>query len=116
MVLPRPGQQGPVPVTDAAGGHIPAPAAQLSRFSLIAGLGGMRRVGADWAYIDALQYIGDARNSSDGHYRRTYPLYREVLWIDPYFHFAVLEGASCLGWNHGRLEAAQELLEAAMRV
>src|SRR5262245_5189993 len=63
---------------------------ELSRFSLASALSGMRSVGADWAYIDALQYVGDHANLLDGRYKRTYPLYREILWLDPYFHFAVL--------------------------
>ena len=49
-------------------------------------------------------------------YQKTYSMYREVLWIDPYFHFAVLEGAANLGWNVNRLGEAQDLLEAAMHV
>jgi tetratricopeptide (TPR) repeat protein len=88
----------------------------LTRSALIAGLGSMRRAGADSAYIDALQYVGDSRNRFDGRYKDLYSLYRSVLWIDPYFHFAVLEGASDLGWNVLRVDEAQELLEAAIQV
>lgn len=89
---------------------------RLNRLSLIAGLGGMRTVGADATYIDALQYIGNSVYEENGHYPKTFSMYREVLWIDPYFHFAVLEGAAFLGWNVQRLSEAQDLLEAAMRV
>jgi hypothetical protein len=88
---------------------------QLTRFSLTAALGDHAQVAADWAYVDCLQYMGDIRNRSDGRYRQTEALYREVLWLDPGFTHAVLEGASVLGWNQRRVEAAHLYLEDAIR-
>jgi hypothetical protein len=89
--------------------------ARLGPSSLLGALGGMRRPAADWSYIDALQYIGDNRNSGDG-FSQAYGLYREVLWLDPYFHFAVLEGCSFLTWFVYRLKEGRQLMEEAMRV
>jgi tetratricopeptide (TPR) repeat protein len=88
---------------------------QLTRFSLMAALGDHSRVAADWAYIDCLQYLGNNDNRDDGRYRQTEALYREVLWLDPGFTQAVLEGASVLGWNQRRVEPAHLYLEDAIR-
>jgi hypothetical protein len=84
--------------------------------SLLGVMAGMRSAASDWTYVDALQYIGDFKNKEDGGYRKSYPLYREVLWCDPYFHFAVLEGASFLALFAHRNAEARKLLEEAMRV
>jgi hypothetical protein len=88
---------------------------QLTRFSLMAALGDHSRVASDWAYIDCLQYLGNNDNRDDGHYRQTEALYREVLWLDPGFTHAVLEGASVLGWNQRKVEPAHLYLEDAIR-
>jgi hypothetical protein len=90
---------------------------RVGPLGLLGALGGMRSVAADSAYVDALQYVGNSWNFSlDNNFQQTYSLYREVLWLDPYFHFAVLEGCANLTWGlhdlvHGRL-----LMEEAMRV
>ena len=76
----------------------------------------MRRVAADWIYIDFLQYYGISANRFDGGFRRIYPLCSEMLWLDPYFHFGVLCGASVLGWNLNRIGEAQRLLRQAIEV
>ena len=86
----------------------------LTRFSLMAALGDHARVASDWAYIDCLQYLGDFVNRNDGRYGKTEALYREVLWLDPSFHHAVREGASILGFNQRRLDAAVGYLQDAI--
>ncbi len=88
---------------------------QLTRGSLIAALGDSARVAADWAYIDCLQYLGDNFNRMDGKFRQSEALYREVLWLDPGFQHAVLEGATVLGWNQRKVEVAQAYMADAMR-
>lgn len=97
----------------------PAPLARplperLTRFSLVAALAGQERIASDWAYIDALQYLGDKRNVYDANFVKTLALYDEVLWLDPRFEFAYLEGAAVLGWHLDRPEKAEALLRRAL--
>jgi tetratricopeptide (TPR) repeat protein len=87
----------------------------LSRISLLGALSSQRRAAADWAYIDALTYLG-GDNKGDYSFAKSRGQYLEVLWLDPFFHFAVLEGAAHLAWGVGRPAEAKELLEEAMRV
>lgn len=87
----------------------------LSRVSLMAALAGESRVAADWAYIDCLQYVGDPVNLVDGRYKRTLPLYRQVLWLDPSFGHAGREGVSMLGWYLRRPDDAESLIADARR-
>jgi tetratricopeptide (TPR) repeat protein len=87
---------------------------QLTRLSLMAALGDHARVASDWAYVDCLQYLGNVLNRDDGRYGQTEALYREVLWLDPSFHHAVREGASVLGFNQRRLDAAARYLTDAI--
>lgn len=89
--------------------------ADLTRVSLLAALGGLARVAADWAYIDCLQYLGDAVHEQDGRFRRTLSLYHEVLWLDPSFSHAGREGVSVLGWSLNRPAEAALLIDAARR-
>lgn len=86
----------------------------LSRFSLAAALGGESRVAADWAYIDSLQYLGEAKNESDGRFQKTMKLYSEVLWLDPAFRHAGRQGIAILGWFMHRPREAAELARQAM--
>jgi tetratricopeptide (TPR) repeat protein len=88
--------------------------AGLSRFSLVGALAGMRTVAADWVYIDALQYYGAVQNRLDGRYRRLDGMARELLWLDPYFHFAVQWAAAVLCWNVERPSQAVDLLKRAV--
>jgi tetratricopeptide (TPR) repeat protein len=88
---------------------------QLTRFSLMAALGDHARVASDWGYIDCLQYLGDNINREDGRYGQTEALYREVLWLDPSFQHAVFEGASVLGFNQRRVDAAVSYLKDAIQ-
>ncbi len=87
---------------------------RLSRFSFVAALGGMRCLAADWVYIDYLQYYGDWHMQRDANYQQLYPMFRELLWLDPYFRFAIEDGASILGWNLHRYGQAVDLLKRAI--
>lgn len=87
---------------------------ELTRASLLAALGDHARVAADWAYIDCLQYIGNNLNVMDGRYRSTEARYREVLWLDPGFQHAVLEGATVLGWVQRKVLVAQAYMADAL--
>ena len=89
---------------------------RLSPASLLGALGGMRSPAADVKYIDTLQYTGNDFNRNDGAFSQAYAFYREVLWLDPYFHFAVLEGSSFLVWFVYRFDEGRRLMEEAMRV
>jgi tetratricopeptide (TPR) repeat protein len=88
----------------------------LTRFSLLAALANEARLGADLAYIECLQYIGDSRNQADGNFQRALPLYQEVAWLDPGFDHAVLEGVSLLGWLLNRPLEAKALADATRTV
>jgi hypothetical protein len=85
----------------------------LTSFSLTSALGGEARPAADVAYIDCLQYMGGP-NDSDGFFKETLPLYREVQWLDPGFKHAVLEGVSALGWLFRRPAEAEVLARTAL--
>ena len=89
---------------------------QLSRTSLTAALGDSARVAADMAYVDCLQYVGNNLNVMDGRFQQTEALYREVLWLDPGFQHAVLEGATVLGWVQKKTLVAQTYMMDAIRV
>ena len=88
----------------------------LTEGALLAALSDQARVGADLAYVDCLQYVGNLRNANDNHYQKTLALYREVLWLDPVFRDAVREGISLLGWVAERPAEAETLARAAMAV
>jgi hypothetical protein len=85
----------------------------LTSFSLTSALAGEARPAADVNYIDCLQYMGGP-NDSDGFFRQTLPLYREVQWLDPSFKHAVLEGISALGWLFRRPDEAEVLARTAL--
>jgi tetratricopeptide (TPR) repeat protein len=86
----------------------------LSRSSLVGALSGLRAPAADWMYIDLLQYFGNRVNRLDGRYRRVHGLAQEMLWLDPTFHFGVLDGAAILAWNVERPAEAIDLLQRAI--
>jgi hypothetical protein len=86
---------------------------ELTRSSLLAAMGSEARVAADWAYIDCLQYLGENANQEDGNFKRVFPLYAEVLWLDPGFGHAAREGVSVLGWGLRRPEEAAQLIDLA---
>jgi hypothetical protein len=85
----------------------------LTSFSLTSALAGEARPGSDVGYINCLQYMGGA-NDSDGFFKETLPLYREVQWLDPGFKHAILEGISALGWVYRRPIEAEVLARTAL--
>ncbi len=95
---------------------------------------GARRLGADLAYIQFLQYYGLRKKEHDheehGHAKRgpgiidefvggVYPLLlekaRRTLRLDPFFNGAILEAAGALAFNQWRPDEALALLEEAIR-
>jgi len=87
----------------------------LTRFSLVGALGGARRVAADWAYIEQLQYISRP-DHGDLSFERYYLWGQEILWLDPHFKHAVLENASVLGFVLGDMTRSIEYLGQAIAV
>ncbi len=92
------------------------PPASITRVSVLGALAGQRALAADWAYVECLQYLGDAKNFRDANFQKVGQLYEELLWLDPSFRFAVMEGATVLGWFTGRRAQSKALLEKAMRI
>lgn len=95
---------------------------------------GSRRLAADIAYIQYLQYYGvsehhhdeDCENSTDTAHAQihdfasgNYPLLKEkiqrVLRLDPFFNQAVLEGAGALAFNQKRSDEALDVLSEGIR-
>ncbi len=92
------------------------PLVQLSDFTGIAL--GSRRLAADLAWIQTLQYYGNLEaGQSDSDFdngKGRYPLLlgycKRVAQIDPYFKYVYYYGAAALGWNLDRLPEAEQLL------
>ena len=83
---------------------------------------GYRRLAADMAWIQTLQYYGthedyedekseQAHESDAGSYPRFLDFCRHVVAIDPYFTYVYYYGGGVLGWNLNRLSEAEELLK-----
>lgn len=80
---------------------------------------GLRRMDANLAWIQTLQYYGTPeKGQSDeeaDNGQGNYPLFltycRHVADIDPYFTYMYLYGGSVLGWNLNRLDEAEALLK-----
>jgi tetratricopeptide (TPR) repeat protein len=92
----------------------PAPST-LSAFGFTGALAGMRRVAADWAYIEMLQYYGTGSHRLDGCFQGVIPFAEEIFWLDPHFRFGILYTAAILGFNEGHLPEAISLLQRAAR-
>ncbi|MFH1259816.1 MAG: hypothetical protein ABII74_08425 [Elusimicrobiota bacterium] len=100
-----------------------------SEFSDVGGiLLGMRRLSADLAWIQTLQYYGgqESEESEDehqehehnfggGHYPELLAYCQRVVKLDPYFHYAYLYGAASLAWNLHRYEQATSLLQDGIK-
>jgi len=92
---------------------------------------GARRLGADIAFIELLQYYGRHENESEdpnagfyvyglkpppswkvegGVYPELLARTKRVLWLDPYFRFAVFYAAGALAFNLHRPQEALEVL------
>ncbi|OGR93097.1 MAG: hypothetical protein A2992_08830 [Elusimicrobia bacterium RIFCSPLOWO2_01_FULL_59_12] len=79
---------------------------------------GIRRLAADLAWIQTLQYYGTpepgqtdfAFHNGMGVYADFLDHCRHVSRIDPYFTYVYYYGGSVLGWNLNRLSEAEQLL------
>lgn len=92
---------------------------------------GARRLGADLAFIDLLQYYGRHENENEdpnagfyvyglkpppswkmegGVYPELLARAKRVLWLDPYFRFAVFYTAGALAFNLNRPQEALQVL------
>ena len=84
---------------------------------------GLRRLAADMAWIQTLQYYGTHEEGQsefdEENGQGKYPLFlahcQHVVAIDPYFTYAYLYGGASLAWNLGRLSEAEELLKEGIR-
>ncbi len=89
---------------------------------------GMRRMVANIAWIQLLQYYGTPELDEEGKeihqhgleygsgkYYSLLSLSQRVVRLDPYFHYAYLYGAGALAWNLDRPEEAIVLLKEGLR-
>ena len=80
---------------------------------------GMRRLSADAAWVQLLQYYGTdepgqseaSSENGGGFYPKVFTYCKRVVQLDPRFTYAYIYGASALGWNLNRLSEAVSLLE-----
>ncbi|NLO90567.1 MAG: hypothetical protein GX410_01060 [Elusimicrobia bacterium] len=93
---------------------------------------GARRLGADTAFIELLQYYASHENHDEdpnagfyvyglapkpewkmegGDYPEFMARAKRVLWLDPYFRFAVFYAAGALAFNQNRPQEALEILD-----
>lgn len=80
---------------------------------------GWRRLAADLAWIQTLQYYGTPEEGQSeqefengiGRYPQFLAYCQRVTRIDPYFTYAYLYGSGVLGWNLSRLTEAETLLK-----
>jgi len=113
-------------------GYYPWPRGLLtacSEFSDVGGLLlGMRRLAADLAWIQTLQYYGASEseesvdehqhhehNFGGGNYPELLAYCQRVVKLDPYFHYAYLYGAASLAWNLNRYQEALSLLQDGIK-
>jgi tetratricopeptide (TPR) repeat protein len=79
---------------------------------------GMRRLAADIAWIQTLQYYGtheaeqteEEETSGGGTYGRFLDYCRRVTRIDPFFTYVYYYGGGVLGWNLNRLDEAEAFI------
>ena len=95
---------------------------------------GLRRLSADLAWIDVLQYYGSHEEEDEhngehihepgqtcphclkwGEYKELLPRCQAVVRLDPYFRYAYLYGAGALAFNHDRFSEAVELLDEGVK-
>ena len=121
------------------GRHLPYPDAASAESRYCGGMRdigflslGARRLGADVAFIELLQYYGRHENENEdpnagfyvygmkpppswkmegGVYPELLARTKRVLWLDPYFRFAVFYAASALAFNLDRPQEALEVLD-----
>jgi tetratricopeptide (TPR) repeat protein len=73
----------------------------------------MRRVAADWAYIEQLQYSGDEMRWKLDSFQSYRHWGDEILWLDPSFHHAIEENAVVLAFAVEDKKHALEYLRRA---
>jgi len=76
---------------------------------------GVRRVGADLAWIQLLQYYGNSENDM-GQYKDFLQYCWRVVYFDPFASYAYLTGSAGLAWNMNRPEEALQLLQYGIKV
>lgn len=89
---------------------------------------GMRRMAADIAWIQLMQYYGTLETDESGKeidfhgedygggkYHEVLNLTQRVIRLDPYFHYAYLYSAGALAWNLNRPEEGIILLHEGIR-
>ncbi len=84
---------------------------------------GMRRLSADLAWIDTLQYYGTEEAGASefqsenglGRYNGFIDHCRRTIKIDPHFSYVYYYCAGALGWNLNRLNEAEALLREGIR-
>lgn len=92
---------------------------------------GMRRLGADLAYVQMLQYYGEEEeldphqnrayafdqlhHQGGGHYPRLYECFLRIQRLDPYFRSSTLYGSGALAFNLERPDEAIALLTEAVK-
>ncbi|OGS18961.1 MAG: hypothetical protein A3J83_00970 [Elusimicrobia bacterium RIFOXYA2_FULL_40_6] len=114
------------------------PVDQYALFDLSGVVFGVRKMAADIAWIQVLQYYGgdeeDAKHKHDeeckehdherctdgvtygsGEYSDLKNLTRRVMLLDPYFHYACVYGGACLAWNLNRPDEGIALLDEGIR-
>jgi tetratricopeptide (TPR) repeat protein len=110
--------------------HLPFPPMPVSLATQEAGLHeaggvvlGLRRLAADMAWIQTLQYYGTHAGAEHGaghhhfedegsgkEYPRFLAMCRQVTSLDPHFTYAYYYGGGVLGWNLNRLDEAESFL------
>jgi tetratricopeptide (TPR) repeat protein len=84
---------------------------------------GVRRLAADVAWIQTLQYYGTAEEGASefenengiGKYPKFLAYCQRVARIDPHFTYVYYYGGTALGWNLGRLDEAEQLLREGIQ-
>lgn len=84
---------------------------------------GLRRLGADIAWIQTLQYYGTQEEGQSefefengiGKYPDFLALSQRVALIDPYFTYIYYFGSAALAWNMNRAQEAEELLRLGIQ-
>ncbi len=101
---------------------------------------GLRRLSADLAWIDVLQYYGSHEEETEhkdedehegehvhepgrecphclkwGEYKELLSRCQAIIRLDPYFHYAYLYGSGALAFNHNRFDEAVELLDEGVQ-
>jgi tetratricopeptide (TPR) repeat protein len=110
--------ESPYPRADTA---LSSPMASLHDFAGI--LMGLRRLDADIAWIQTLQYYGtpenlvaeDEEENGGGHYPLFFSYCERVARIDPHFVYVYYYGGGALGWNLKRLDEAEALLKLGIQ-